>query len=179
MPITAFNVPVMTLRYSGLFDFDGLYAAVVDWAKHYGYKWHEQVYKHKMPNPKGAEQELEWIIEKKVTEYISFQVNFIIHSWEQTEVEVEVESKRKSLTNAKIYLIMRGTVTYDWQKRFRGGKLAEKLGKWYAGAVYKKELESIYHDQLYYRLQNLQSILKKYFDLQTQKYAYKGYLGEH
>lgn len=179
MPITAFNVPVMTLRYSGLFDFDGLYAAVVDWSKHYGYKWHEQVYKHKMPNPKGAEQELEWIIEKKVTEYISFQVNFIIHSWEQTEVEVEVESKRKSLTNAKIYLIMRGTVTYDWQKRFRGGKLAEKLGKWYAGAVYKKELESIYHDQLYYRLQNLQSILKKYFDLQTQKYAYKGYLGEH
>ncbi|MEK6950663.1 MAG: hypothetical protein AABX13_02975 [Nanoarchaeota archaeon] len=175
----AFNVPVMTLRYSGLFDFDGLYTAVIDWAKHYGYKWHELNYKHKVPNPKGAEQELDWVIDKKVTEYISFQVTFTIHSWEQTEVEVEVEGKRKPLTNAKIYMIIRGTVGYDWQKKFGGSKLAKKLGDWYSDVVHKKEIESIYHDQLYYRIQNLHSILKKYFDMQTQKYAYKGYLGEH
>ncbi len=173
-----FNVPVMTLRYSGLFDFDGLYAAVISWAKHYGYKWHEQSYKHKVPNPRGAEQELDWTIENKVTDYILFRITFTIHSWEQTEMEVDVDGKRKPLTNAKIYMIIRGTVEYDWQKRFGGSKLAQKLGKWYAGAVQKKELEGIYHDQLYYRIQNLHSILKKYFDLQTQKYAYKGYLGE-
>ena len=31
---------------------------------------------------------------------------------------------------------------------------------------------------IYYRMWNLQAIIKKYFDMQTKKYAYKGYLGE-
>mgnify|MGYP006415683771 CR=1 FL=1 len=46
--------PPITLRYHGLFDFDGMYAAVIDWAKNYGFKWHEKDYKHKVPSPSGA-----------------------------------------------------------------------------------------------------------------------------
>lgn len=170
--------PIITLRYTGLFDFDGLYAAVIDWAKNYGYQWHETSYKHKVPRPTGAEQELEWQITKKVTDYLHFQVNFSIHTWDQKEVEVDIDGKKKSLTDARIYLIMKGKLTYDWQGRFAGSRFAEKLGKWYYQYVAKKEVESVYYDQLYYRMWNLHAILKKYFDMQTKKYAYKGYLGE-
>lgn len=169
----------ITLRYSGLFDFDGLYAAVIDWAKNYGYKWHEFTYKHKVPNPKGAEQELDWIIEKNVTSYLQYSILFTIHTWDQNEVEVDIDGKKKNLTNARLYIIMKGTITTDWQKKFKGGRIAQKLGEWYEKYVFKKELESIYGDQLYYRMWNLHALLKKYFDMQTQKYAYKGYLGEH
>ncbi len=171
--------PQITLRYNGLFDFDGLYSAVVDWAKNYGYRWHEKTYKHKVPSPRGAEQELEWNLSKKVTNYISYDIVFTIHSWDQTEVEVEVDGKKKSLTNARLYIIMQGTLVYDWQNRFAGSKFVQKLGEWYVNLVYKKETESLYFDQLYYRMWDLHAVMKKYFDMQTQKYAYKGYLGEH
>lgn len=173
------NGPI-TLRYGGLFDFDSLYAAVIDWAKNYGYMWHEIDYKHKVPSPAGAEQEFKWEITKKITDYIKEEIGFTVHMWDLLEVEVDVDGKKKSLSNAKIYIVMKGTLTWDWQKKFsKGGKIAKKLGDWYRGVVHKKEVESIYNDQLYYRMWNLHAILKKYFDMQTKKYAYKGYLGDN
>ncbi|MBI2146463.1 hypothetical protein HYU22_03925 [Candidatus Woesearchaeota archaeon] len=171
--------PTITLHYTGLFDFDGLYVAVVDWAKNYGYMWYERSYKHKVPNPKGAEQELDWLITKKVTDYIGFEIWFQIHTWDQTEVEVEVDGKKKTLTNARIHLTMNGKVIYDRQGRFaKGNRFAQMLGDWYSQYIYKREIET-YWDQLYYRMWNLHAILKKYFEMQTQKFAYKGYLKEH
>ncbi len=170
--------PEMTLRYSGLYDFDGLYAAVTDWAKTYGYKWHERSYKHKVPSPRGAEQEIEWEIDKKVTEFISFKIEFFIHTWNQVEVEVDTDGRKKTLTNANMYIVIKPQLGFDWQNKFAKGGFAKKLGEWYTGYIYRKDLESVYYDQLYYRTLNLHNILKKYFDMQTQKYAYKGYLGE-
>ncbi len=169
---------LVELRFNGLFDLDGLYAAVVDWSKNYGYRWHEYTYKHKVPSPKGAEQELMWLITKNVTEYISHKVTIITHIWDMTEVTVDVGGKPRVLTNARMYIKMTPELTYDWQKRFdKGGKFGKKLGEWYA-KIKSKEIESIYIDTLYYRVWNLHAVMKKYFDMQTKKYAYKGYLGE-
>jgi len=170
--------PKITVRYRGLFDFDGLYSAVIDWAKNYGYMWNEIDYKHKIPSPRGAEQELKWEITKKVTDYIHYKILFNVHVWELTELEVEIDGKKKPLSNARIYIIMTPTLTFDWQKKFTKGKFAQKLGKIYRNLVKKKEVESLYNDQLYYRAWNLQAVIKKYFDMQTKKYAYKGYMGE-
>ena len=59
------NGPTMRVRYNGLFDFDTLYASIIDWGKNYGYKVHEKVYKHKIPSPLGAEQEIKIDFSKK------------------------------------------------------------------------------------------------------------------
>ncbi len=168
----------MWLRYSGLFDFDGLYAAVVDWAKVQGYMWHERVYKHKVPSPRGAKQELDWVLTKKITNYLSHEIIFGVVSWDTTEVEVTIEGRKKSLTNARIDIKMEGKLIYDQQNLFSGGRFIQKLGDWYRYVVFKKELESVYLDQLHYRILDLHAVMKKYFDLQAKKYAYKGYLGE-
>ena len=178
MPELKVYIPA-TLRYNGLFDFDGLYAGVVDWAKNYGYRWHEKTFKHKVPTPRGAEQELEWNLTKKVTDYFVHEITLTIHTWDQTEVEVEINNRKKPLTNARMYIILSGKMVYDWQNRFKGSKFLKKLGHWYYTVINKKELESIYYDQFHYRQMDLHALLKKYFDMQTQKYSYQGYLGEN
>ena len=165
------------LQYNGLYDFDGMYAALVDWAKHYGYLWHEVYYKHKVPD-QGAEQEMQWDMSKKVTDFIHFTISIKAHVWDLYEVEVTAEGKKKPLSNARITLNINGIMTYDWQKRFQGSKFLVKMGKWYYKLL-KKDIESIYIDMLYYRIWNLHAVLKKYFDMQTKAYAYKGYLKEH
>ncbi|MEW5897283.1 MAG: hypothetical protein AB1668_06310 [Nanoarchaeota archaeon] len=167
----------ITLRYNGLFDLDGLYAAVVDWAKNYGYMWHETKYKHKVPSPAGAEQELTWLMTKNVTEYRREEIVFDLHIWDMLEVEVEANGRKKSLSNARIQILIKGKLGLDWQKRFTG-KFAEKLGRLYEKVI-QKDIESVYYDQLYYRIWNLHAVVKKYFDMQAEKFAYKGYLKEN
>ena len=167
----------ITLRYSGLFDFDGMYAAITDWAKNYSFIWHETDYKHKVPSSAGAEQELKWVMEQDVTEYVNYKIVIEVHIWDMLDVEVDVEGKKKSLANARLYLLITPTVTFDYAKLFAGSKFVEKLGKWYYRLLHK-DLEGKHIDGLWYRTFNLQALIKKYFDLQSKKYAYKGYLGE-
>lgn len=170
-------LPKITLKYDGLFDFEGLYAAITDWAKNYGFLWHESDYKHKVPSPNGAEQEMRWIIEKNVTDYIQYEITFDVHMWDMQELEIEQDGLKKPIVKARIYIIIKGKMVYDWQEKFSGSKFTEKLGDWY-NKIMQKDIESKI-DPLYYRMWNLHAIIRKYFDMQAKKYAYKGYLGEN
>ena len=172
------NLNKITLQYTGVFDFDGMYAAIIDWAKNYGYMWHERSYKQKVPSPRGAEMEFEWDMSKNVTEYIRYKIMLTVHTWDTSETDVEVDGKKKTLTNSRLYIIINSVVETDWQERFaKGSKFTRKLGGWYEKLT-AKNLEGVYADQLYYRVWNLHALLKKYFDLQSKKHVYKGYLGE-
>ena len=97
-------LPRSTIRYSGLFDFDGLYAAIIDWAKNYGYMWHEIDYKHKVPSPAGAEQEWKWSLIKRISKSHRYEILFTLHSWDLQEVVVEYDNKKKTLTKGRIYI---------------------------------------------------------------------------
>lgn len=171
------NLPTITLRYHGVFDFDGFYAAVIDWAKNEGYMWHEKSFKHKVPSPEGAEQEYDWELTKNVTEFVRYFILMSVHAWEVRDVDMEVNGRKKTMTHARLFIRMNGFVKWDWQKRFaKGGKLGKFLGEMYGKAM-TRDL-AMYIDQLYYRMGGLHAIMKKYFDMQTKKYEYKRYLGE-
>lgn len=172
------GIPPITLRYNGVFDFDGLYAAVTSWAKNYEFLWHEADYKHKVPVPAGAEQEMRWVMTKKITDYIRYSINMHVHVWDLKEIFVEQDGKKKRLSNARIQININATLETDWQGVFGKGKFAGKLGGWYEKIFIKKDIESRYWDPLYYRVWNLHAVMKKYLEMQNQKYAYKGYLGE-
>jgi hypothetical protein len=177
--MTNMGLPRLTIRYTGLFDFDALYAAVIDWAKNYGYRWHEKNYKHKVPLPTGAEQEFEWEISKDVTDYIQYKIEMAVHMWDLQELEVNIDGKKKKMSKARVLITMNGTLTTDWQNRFSdSGKFGQFLGRWYEKLT-NKDIGGIYGDTLMYRMQALQSLLKKYFDMQTKKNVYKGYLGDN
>ena len=154
-----------------------MYAALTDYAKNFGFIWHEAEYKHKVPSPKGAEQELKWVLTQKVNSYIKFEITFTVHIWDMMEVEVETNGKKRSLTNARIYIFIDGVVTFDWQGKFKGSGMSEWFGKKYQEWVFDKR-EGDYLDMLYYRIWDIHAMLKKYFDMQGKKHAYKGYLGE-
>jgi len=168
----------MMLHYTGLFDFDGLYALIIDWAKNYGYIWYEIDYKHKVPSPRGAEQEFKWLMHKEVTEMVSFDIRFEVHIWDLVELEVEVGGKKKTLTSGKIYIWMFPDITFDWQKKFTGSTFRRKLFDVYYKKVAKKRLDNVYAEQILYRMYDLQALIKQFFDLQSKRHAYKDYLKE-
>ena len=170
------STPRSTIRYSGLFDFDGLYAAIIDWAKNYGYMWHEVDYKHKVPSPAGAEQEWKWSLIKRISKSHRYEILFTLHSWDLQEVVVEYDNKKKTLTKGRIYIWIDATFFSDTEERFKGTKMKEWMGKVY-GKIYDPETGELV-DTLHYRVLNLQALMKKFFEMQTQKNPYKGYLNE-
>jgi hypothetical protein len=172
------NVTGGTIRYQGLFDMEGLYQAAVDWCKSHRYWFHEETYKHKVPSPLGAEQEIWWRMEAKVTEFFKFYINIILHMWEMTEVEVVKDGKKKILTSARLQITMKGVVEADWQGKFKGTKFKELLKTILKNYIWKKEFTTVYGDMLYYRMWNLHTLMKKYLDMQTAWNEYAGYLRE-
>ncbi|MAG60709.1 hypothetical protein CL619_02875 [archaeon] len=172
---------VMRVRYNGLFDFDTLYAAVIDWGKNYGYKVYENYYKHKVPSPKGAEQQLGINLSKSVNDFVKYNIVISIRTWDMMEVNVDVAGRIKHLTNARVEVKIEHIVDMDWQRKFsirkNKSKLIGLLSTWYAKMM-GPTLEVMYVDGLHYRVINLQSMVKKYFDLQAKAHPYKEYLGE-
>ena len=181
MTITNVKVPYspVIVRYRGLFDWGGLYLTMADWFKRNRYYLHEEMYKHKVPSPRGAEQELRWIAEISVNEWIKHTIVLDIHLWDMTEVEVVKDGKKKLLTNARLEIVMRGTLTTDWQNKFEKNKFTRALGQFYDKYVIRRELESVFGDMLVYRMFNLQSHIKKFLDMQAHWNEYVGYLGEN
>ena len=172
------NVPGGTIRYRGLFDWGGLYYAIGDWFKRYNYYLHEETYKHKVPSPRGAEQELHWYADIEMNEFIKFRIYVDFHLWDMTELEVVKNGKKKLLTNARIEISIHGRITWDWQGRFERNKLTRVLQGLWVKHIFRREVTSLWGDMLYYRMWNLHSYIKKKLDMQTQYHAYAGYLGE-
>jgi len=171
-------MPKLRVRYKGLFDFDGLYNLIAHWFKSRGYWFHETTYKHKVPSPLGAEDELKWEGTKKVNDYVQYEIEIEMHLWDMTEVEVEKDGVKKTLTNARFELIIDGDLEIDYQGRWQRSAFWAAVGDFYHKYIIKKEWETVYGDELWYRMQKLQNTIKEFMDMQAKGYEYKGYLGE-
>ena len=167
------------LRYKGLFDFDGLYAGVVDWAKNYNYFFHEKVYKHKVPSAKGAEQELRWSLTQKVDEYVIYEFILEFHIWDMKEVKVNVGGRQKSLSSGRIEIKVAPLLHTDWQKKFDEKVWWQRLlGKLYF-KVMITDIEVFHIDTLRYRHNNILAHIRKLLDMESKTHVYKEYLGEN
>lgn len=176
---TKISVPTMRLKYIGLFDFDGLYQLLVDWMKNRRYWFKETSYKHKVPSPFGAEQEIDFSGEKRVTEHLTHSITIAIHLYDLTEVDIEQHGIKKKLTNARMEINFDGTIELDYQGIWKGKKFLETLRDFYYKYIIRKDLENVYMDQLVYRIAKLQNTVKEFLDMQSKGNAYAGYLGDN
>ena len=174
-----YPTPKLIIRYKGLFDFNGLYNVMVQWMKARRFWFHEDTYKHKVPSPAGAEQEILWKADKKVTEFYMQEITIYMHIWDMTEVEVAQKGITKKLTNARIEIQIIGAVTIDYEKRWEESTFYIALLDFYRKYIAKEEIETLYGDQLYYRMYKLHAAIKEFLDMQAKGNEYAGYLGDN
>jgi len=169
----------LTIRYKGLFDFDGLYNAIVQWMKARRFWFHETKYKHKVPSPLGAEQEITFTGDKKVTDFYMHAITVDLHLWDMTEVEVVQKGIKKTLTNARLQIDIQGTLFLDWEKRWETSTFWVAVRDWWLKYIMRREIESIWYDEIYYRTYRLHKIIKDFLDMEAKGYEYEGYLGDN
>ena len=163
---------VANLKINGIFDFQGLYRLMHDWLVDMKYYFEETLYKHKVPSPAGAEEHIRWYAWRKVTEYIRFDIYIYLILRDMKEIEVIKDGKKKILTKARMTIEFRGKVEVDYSKKFQKTPFLKKLFDFYNNYVLKKRIDTIYTDQLYYRILKLYTLAKEYLEFETKSNAY-------
>lgn len=138
-------LPQMTIKYRGTFDFDALFKMLHDWFKHRKYDLYEGKYKHKI-DTKGAEQEIGWMAERKITHYFKYKFNIDFKFWELKDIDVE--GKKMQYGRVRIYITP--TVFFDYGERFEKTPFLKKLHDFFINVVYLDDFAVFHWDKLYY-----------------------------
>lgn len=161
------------IMYNGVFDFEGLYRMMHAWLVNKRFIFHENKYKDKVFTPFGNELEIEWVAEKKVTEYVQEYITVHFHLWDFSEVEVIKDGKKMKMTKSRMLIKLDAKLELDYTKKFIGkGAFAEKLGKFYQNKVIYWEWRIKYADALTYNMYDLHHKIKKYLELYSNTNAY-------
>lgn len=163
----------LLIRYKGVFDFEGLYRMMHAWIINKRFLFHEKLYKDKVYTPFGNELEIEWEAEKKVTEYIKQHIAIKFHLWDFAEVEVIKDGKKVKMTKSRMEIKFDATLEFDYMKKFeKGGKFAEKLGKFYQEKIIYWEWRIKYANPLAYQIYDLHNKVKTFLNTDSAYNAY-------
>jgi hypothetical protein len=175
------GVPTVYIRYKGVWDMDDLYKSMVDWFRERKYKFHELIYKHKHPSPFGVERQYIWQAIKKEDEYLLFNIDIYIHTYDAHDVEVKMkDGSNKTFTKGRIWIEFRGHMAYDWEKRWENSSFYKSLRNFYNKYVIKKKKEQILWDQLWYReIHQLHAMVKERLKMESEGYEHRYWTGIH
>jgi hypothetical protein len=162
------------IKYRGLFDMQELMKRINDWLVDDFYTVWEDTYKHKVPDPRGAWEEITFKSWKRITEYVKYWIRIEFRTWDQKEVEVVREGVKKQAVQARIEIILRPTVEFDWQNRFKGNRFMQGLQDFYHKYIIKRDMQDYHEDALYYRTYKLHRDIKEFLDMESKTNAYEG-----
>lgn len=160
-----------TVRYDGVFDFDGMYQAIVDHLRRHNYWFYETLYKRKPWSPMGTELILKWRAERKLDEYYHYTIEFEWHFMDFHHVEVIREGKKVTLTKAYFWVNIRGTAAADWQalETKSGNAFTKQLGKFFRNHVVDREYLYEYIYPLFDEVQDLADMIKTFCNMEVTR----------
>jgi hypothetical protein len=162
------------IKYRGIFDIEGLFKKTYDWMIHQGYEVYEKKYKHKVPDPRGAEDEVTLSGYRKVNGYVRFTLDVDFHIWDMRYVDVVKEGAKKKMVTARIKILFQPTVQLDYSNRFAGSKFLLALQDFYHKFIIRQDIQNYWEDEIWYRTLKLQRVIKDFLDMETKTNASEG-----
>lgn len=160
--------PAFTLKYKGVFDYNGLTTMLTRWLQDRQFEINEKGHKHKYSCPHGFE--IERTIEgwRKIDDYYMYQITVDMHLWDAFEVDAVKNGKKVKFWNARIDLKLSFEVICDYADRWAKGPFMEKLrDNVYDEYIIKKEIIINHADPLYYKLLSLHTKVKDFLEMET------------
>ncbi len=112
------------LEHSGIWDFKGFYKFAHSWLEEEDYDVEEQKYSETVAG-QSRNINFEWKATKSQTDYFKNELKVKFEVKELTEVEVEIDGKKKRMNKGKISVEIKGTL------------ISDKEGKWDATPFYQ------------------------------------------
>jgi hypothetical protein len=156
-----------TIKFRGIFNFDGFYKFMVKWIKDHDFDFYETKvwdyppYKiHKMMG------------RKKVSFYAMFLLLPEIWVWEAKPVEIVKDGKTQTLTEGRMKVVINGGYILDYDGDFEKSPGIKKIEAFLNGKIMYHENLLKYFDYLDYYLYDFMTDVKKYLEMETATNAY-------
>ncbi len=159
-----------TVRYDGVFDFDGMYKEIIAYLRRHNYWFYETLYKHKPWSPIGTELVLKWRAERKLDEYYHYTINLEWHLMDLHTVEVIRQGKKVTLSKCYFWVNITGVAAADWQALEReGGWQTQVIGKFFRNKVADREYIYDYVYPLHGEVMELQQIIQHWTNMEASR----------
>lgn len=102
------------IAHTGLFDFKALYSYMHSWLIEEGFGVTEEKYSEKVASG-GNSRDISflWKASKRITDYFKIDMEIEAAINELTDVEVEIDGKKKKMNKGKVGLDIKGVLTRD------------------------------------------------------------------
>ena len=153
------------IRYKGPFDWTYLYRSVQRWFEQRRFRFFETRIKDT-----GKKMKCDWEAKRDIDEFYSEKYDIKIEMWDLTTQEIMVNNEPRKILNGMIQFTIKGSITWDRLKLFKGSKFKEWLGKIMA-TVRWREMEMRGIDVTEYRTLDIQTAIKEYLNMTTKENA--------
>lgn len=158
-------VPVIQnqiIKHRGLFNFDTLLEGAPDWMGKHNYDFFQKAHSQKK-KPGGGYLEATWVAERKVTEYVKFEISVDFWIRDISDVAVEKAGKTVKMSKGNVEITFSSKMVKDYDKRFSDvpGSFSHFLKEMYERYVIKAKLEAL-EDKLLFETQDLIEHMKKF-----------------
>jgi len=166
----SFSVPCIEsnwIMYKGVYDFTKLYNAIKNWFGVYQYKFHESKFKNKSDNI-GDELELKLSGDKKVDEWVKYEVVINILNSDSNWIEIEENNKKKMVLKGRIRISVEANAIFDYQGNFNDSPFWSKFEKNYLSTnILDMDINFKYADELMYNAYSLHALVKDILNMDT------------
>jgi hypothetical protein len=107
------------LDHSGVFDFPAFYSFCHGWLKYEEYFVVEEEYAEKVSG-NAREMVIKWNASKTLTDYFKIEIKIKFEIYGLTDVEVEMDGKKKKMNKALVKMEIRGTLIKDPGSNWEG-----------------------------------------------------------
>ncbi|MBI2541155.1 hypothetical protein HYV80_00395 [Candidatus Woesearchaeota archaeon] len=177
------GIPATTtyLQYKGIFDLQDLYESIADFFRQKKFKFYEIQQRHRRPGPFGAELYYNFRATRKVEEFYSWTVYVVIETFDTRDIEVVLkDGTKKKMTKGRLWFQIRGEVEIDYEKIWDKSAFFAQLKNFYNKYVIKKRIESVWWDQLQYKIvMALHAHIKERLKMTSEGYQTRFMHGVH
>ncbi len=152
------------IRFKGVFDFPEIWRLIGDWFESKGFEILETKAKHKS-GPLGEEMECGLDAWRNVTDYYRFRMTVYTKYYDGVPVEIIKNGVKKKMIKARVYFRVGGKLILDYSDRYDKSRFTKAVGKFLNDYVLHWQWDSIYGDQLNYKILELQNVIKEYLNM--------------
>lgn len=164
MPLS-YELPSTLIKHRGFLNYSALLQSIRKWFIDDDYIVQMTIYKKKYPTPTGEEHEQIIHGEKKITDYVKFNLDVFIRAMNMRDIEIIHEGKKMKMQDGQIQIEVIPKIEFDWQKRFAGPppwkNFLSALDSFYRAYIIKYKIDDYWEDILLIKSGQLSRVIKE------------------
>ena len=173
--------PDLYIQYKGILDMQDLYETIADFFRQKKFKFYEKQQRLRKPGPFGAEILYQFEARRHVEDYYEWIVSLMIETFDMHDVEVVMkDGAKKKMTKGRIWVQLYGKVETDYEKAWEKSAFMAHLESFYNKYIIKKKMESIWWDELYYKIVlRLHALIRERLKMTSEGFESRHMAGVH